>query len=113
MSALSDRRGHFGKDYLSCLSISRRHARPRDETKGLFDWPRKANQLPPQSNPVGEKCSSGLTIKSALQHGSLGIKCKTETSEPIWSGTRAAAESFTAFFPHMRDRNAADFLGAP
>ena len=37
MSALSDRRGHFGKDYLSCLSISRRHARPRDETTGLFD----------------------------------------------------------------------------
>jgi hypothetical protein len=23
MSALSDRRGHFGKDYLSCLGISR------------------------------------------------------------------------------------------
>jgi hypothetical protein len=67
----------------------------------------------PQSNPVGEKCSSGLTIKSALQHGSLGIKCKTETSEPIGSGTPAAAESFTAFSSHMRDRNAADFLGAP
>ena len=67
----------------------------------------------PQSNPVGEKCSSGLTIKSAFQHGSLGIKCKTETSEPIGSGTPAAAESFPAFFPHMRDRNVADFLGAP
>jgi hypothetical protein len=26
MRALSDRRGHFGKDYLSFLSISRRHA---------------------------------------------------------------------------------------
>jgi len=67
----------------------------------------------PKAIRLGEKCSSGLTIKSALQPGSLGIKFKTETSEPIGSGIPAAAESFTGFFAHMRDQNAADFFSAP
>jgi len=103
MTRLSDRTGHFGKDYVSCLSISRRHARARDETNGLFERPISS---PPHSNSLG-----GEMIK--VQHGSLGIKCNAKISEPTRPDTPAAAESFTAFFPHMRGRNAADFLGVP
>jgi hypothetical protein len=34
MRRLSNRRGHFGKDYISCLSISRGHARPPRSDQG-------------------------------------------------------------------------------